>query len=220
MARLLPRSDFIYKHYIAILVVAILASVIGGYFSSKLSLQSDLAELLPDSFESVKALNRIKEQVGGVGHLRIIVETKDFSAAKEFAHHLEPTLLASPLISYIDYKNDAAFYKKNALLFLEMVELDSLQLAIQDKVDSEKQKLNPLFVDDLFGDEEEETEDDDLAKWESKYEDKEPKEYYTNDDSTVIVIKAFPVATNTNLKFVRKLFNEVKQIVETSKYKV
>lgn len=216
VARLLPRSDFIYKHYIAILVVATLASVIGGYFSSKLSLQSDLAELLPDTFESVKALNRIKEQVGGVGHLRIIVETKDFRAAKEFAHHLEPKLLASPLINYIDYKNDAAFYKENALLYLEMVELDSLQLAIQDKIDSEKQKLNPLFVDDLFGDEEEDTEDDDLAKWERKYEDKEPKEYYTNGDSTVIVIKAFPVGTNTNLKFVRKLFNEVKQIVEAS----
>ncbi|MFQ5824469.1 MAG: RND family transporter [bacterium] len=193
-----------------------MASIVGGYFASKLALQSDLAELLPESFESVKALNRIEEEVGGVGHLRIILETKKFAAAKAFANDLEPKLLTSPLVNYLDYKNDVAFYKKNALLFLEMEELDSLYTAIQNKIDAEKQKLNPLFVDDLFGDDENDSADADLAKWEKKYQDKEPKKYYTNEDNTVMVIKVFPTGTTTSLSFVQNMFEEVKQIVESA----
>jgi predicted RND superfamily exporter protein len=209
-------SRFVHQYYVPILLIGLFASVLGGYFTSKLTLQSDLAGLLPDSFESVKALNRIKEKVGSVGHLRIILETEKFEVAKAFAEHLEPKLLANPLINYVDYRNDVAFYKKNALLFLELGELDSLHTAVQNKIDAEKQKLNPLFVDDLFGDEEEESADDDLVSWEEKYKEHEPKEYYNNNDSTVWVIRVYPVATSTNIKFAEKLFNEVKSIVEAA----
>jgi predicted RND superfamily exporter protein len=216
MFRCQERFHFIYKYYIPILLIAFVVSLIGGYYASKLTLQSDLAELLPDSFESVKALNRIKDEVGAVGNLRIILETKNFEAAKAFANDLAPKLLASPLVNYLDYKNDVAFYKRNALLFLEMEELDSLYTAIQDKINAEKQKLNPLFVEDLFADEEEKSGEDGLAKWEEKYQDKEPKEYYTNEDSTVLVIKVFPSGTNTNIDFVQKMYDEVKRIVDSA----
>ena len=205
----------VYQRYIPILIAAIVLSAIGGYFASKLTLQSDLAELLPESFESVKALNRIKEEVGGVGNLRIAIETKDFDAAVRFAERLGPRLLASPMINRVDYKNDVDFYKKNALLFLEMAELDSLQTTVQNKIDAEKQKLNPLFVDDLFGDEEEDSPNTDLADWEGKYQDKEPKEYYTNDDSTVLVIQVSPSGTSTSIPHIRKLIKEVRRIVDS-----
>ncbi|MFQ5636456.1 MAG: RND family transporter [bacterium] len=190
-------------------------SILGGYFATKLTLQSDLAALLPDSFESVKALNRIKEEVGAVGDLRVIIESPNFNAAKAFAQDLASKLEESPFVNYLDYKNEVAFYRKNALLFLEMDELDSLHLAIQNKIDSEKQKLNPLFVDDLFGDDDDESAETDLADWEEKYQDKEPREYYTNEDSTVLVMKVVPTGTNTSLSFVQDMIEEVEKIVDT-----
>ncbi|MFQ5769237.1 MAG: RND family transporter, partial [bacterium] len=210
------KYDIVYRHYLPILIIALIFGVIGGYFTAKLKLHSDLAELLPDSFESVKALNRIKEEVGAVGDLRVIIEASNFEKAKAFAHALAPKLEASPYVNYLDYKNDVAFYKKNALLFLEMAELDSLHDAIQNKIDTEKQKLNPLFVDDLFGDDEVKSGDDDFAKWEENYQDKEPKEYYLNQDSTILVIKVIPTGTNTSLSFVQNTFNEVKKIVDAA----
>ncbi len=219
MSGLQEKCSFVYRQYKLILLVAVLASIIGGYYSSKLTLQSDLAELLPDTFESVKALNRIKEEVGGVGQLRIVLETKNFNTAQKLAQELEPKLLASPLINYIDYKNDIEFYKKNAMLYLELDELDSLHLAIQNKIDAEKQKLNPLFVDDLFGDDEEVDAGNDLAKWEDKYQDKEPKEYYTNADSTILVIKVFASSVNSNLAFIKEMLAEVQIIVESTHYR-
>ncbi len=215
MIQLRKRCYVIPKYYVPILIVAVIATAIGGYYSSKLTLQSDLAQLLPDSFESVKTLNRIKEKVGGVGQLRIALETRDFAAAKRLAHDLEPKLLASPRVNYVDYKNDVGFFKNNAMLYLDLDELDSLRADIQGKIDSEKQKLNPLFVDDLFADtgSDSAASDNDLSKWEDKYSEFDRKEYYTNDDSTVLVIKVFPASTNSNLKFIQQMFDEVQAIV-------
>jgi len=83
MFRFSEKYHFVYRYYIPIIIVALLTSIIGGYFASKLPLQSDLAELLPDSFESVQALNRIKDEVGGVSHLRIALESKNFEYIPE-----------------------------------------------------------------------------------------------------------------------------------------
>jgi len=210
------KSHIVHKYYIPILIVALVSSAIGGYYASKLTLQSNLAELLPDNFESVKALNRIKDEVGGVGNLQIVIETKDIEKAKAFAENLAPRLLANPIVNYLDYKNDVAFYKKNGLLLLDMDEIESLHTSIRDQIDAEKQKLNPLFVDDLFGDEDEAETDDNWSSWEDEYKAKEPNEYYINADGTVLIMKILPISTNSDLNFARKFYEEVKQIVESA----
>ena len=69
------KSYLILRHYILIIVVAVVATAVGGFYTSNLTLQSDLSVLLPNSFESVKALNRIKEEVGGVGQLKTFLAT-------------------------------------------------------------------------------------------------------------------------------------------------
>ncbi len=208
------------RYYVPILIVAVLGTIIGGYYASKLKLQTDLTALLPDHFESVKALNKIKEEVGGLGQLRLVIETKDFSAAKKLAADLTPRLLESKLIKYVDYKNDVKFYRKNALLFLEPAELDTLYRQIKDKVDQEKQKLNPLFVDDLFGDDDDDSEasDSTLEKTLAQYQQKIPKEYYANADSTVLVMKIFASEPNSNLAFIKKMIAEVKNVVAAADY--
>ncbi|NIR50900.1 MMPL family transporter, partial [candidate division KSB1 bacterium] len=216
MIDLREKHHLVYTHYIPILIAALVLSAVGGYFAAKLPLESDLAELLPDRFQSVQTLNRIRDEIGGVGHLRVILDTQNFEAAKKFAEDLEQRLLQSPIVNYVDYKNDVAFYKKNALLFLEMSELDSLHATVQNKIDEEKQQLNPLLVDDLFGDQTDESADADLAAWEEKYQDKEPKNYYTNEDSTILIMKVFPSEDNSSLSFVQKMFDEVKSIVQAT----
>ncbi|MFQ5601946.1 MAG: RND family transporter [bacterium] len=216
MFRFSEKYYVVYKYYVPILLVALLLSIVGGYYSSKLTLQTDLAELLPNNFESVKALNAIKEEVGGVGNLKIILETSHLDSAKAFAAALENKLLASPIVNYVDYKNDVAFYKKYGLLLMDLEEIDALYEGIQDKIDAEKQKLNPLFVDDLFADDEESTEDESWASWEEEYQYKEPNEYYINKDSTVLIMKVMPTSTNTDLAFVQDFYDEVTAIVEAA----
>ncbi len=205
--------NVIRRYYLYIVILALVFAGVGAYYTSKLTLQTDLTALLPESFTSVKAYNEIKKKVGGIGELRIVIETQDFNAAVKFANELAPALLKSPYVKYVDYKNDVEFYEKNALLFLTPSELDTLYAKIDRKIAREKQKLNPLFVEDLFGEPTEaapEESFDDLVK---QYEDLIPKRYYTDPDSTVLVMKVIPSGSNADLSFIRKMFADVQRIV-------
>lgn len=214
MIQIPSKCYLLYKYYKLILALAFVGTLVGGYYTSKLSLKSDLADLLPDDSKSVKALRRLKDEVGGLGQLRIVLESDDFSALQDFTRHLEPLLLASNQVNYVDYSNDVAFYEKNALLLLDTVKLDSLYEAIQSTIDTEKQKLNPLLVDDLFGDEEADEEVSELERWEEDYRSKEPKPFYTNADSTILVIKVLSSRTGSNLDDDRTMVDDVQRIVD------
>lgn len=214
MLRIPDHCDRLIRHHRLILVVALLATVAGAYFSAKLPLKSDLDDLLPDSFASVHAMNRMRQEVGGSGRLRVVLETKDFAAARRFAHDLDQRLMATPYVKYVDYRNNVAFYRRNALLFLDPEALDSLRDGIQHAIDKQKQRLNPLLVDDLFG-EPSEDKGGDLASWEEKYKEKEPREYYTNADSTILVVEVFPDQAQSALTFTRTMLRAVQEVVDS-----
>jgi predicted RND superfamily exporter protein len=208
--------ELIHRHHKPILIVAALATIVGGYLTSKLGLQSDLAELLPDHYESVRALDRVREEVGGTGNMRIVLDTRDFPSAVRFAKAVEPELLASSYVLDVDLERDVAFYEKNALLYLDTLQLDSLHTAIEDAIEAERQEINPFVVDDLFGDaeEEEETGTSELEEWEERYRENLPREYYMNEDSTVLVMLVYPAAGRTNLAYNRAMREEVGRIID------
>jgi len=215
MLRIPHQCEKLYRHHRTILVVALIASVIGAWLSLKLPLRSDLDDLLPDSFPSVHAMNRMRQEVGGSGRFRLVLEAPSFETMKRLAHDLEPRLAASPFVQYVDYRNNVEFYRTPALLFLEPAELDSLRQAIQDAIDSRKQELNPFMVDDLFGETDAESGSDKLETWEAKYQAQEPRSYYTNADSTVLVMEVFPFQARSDLSFVREVLANVQAIVDS-----
>lgn len=218
MLRIPHQCEKVFRYHRAILLLAAIFTVLGGWLAQKLPLNSELDALLPDSSPSVLAMERMRREVGGTGRFRLVLEARNFEAMARLAHDLEPRLVASPMVQYVDYQNDVAFYRKHALLFLEPAELDSLHEAIQQAVDDAKQSFNPLMVDDLFGDESadsEATPTDGLADWEAKYSDLEPRPYYTNPDSTVLVMDVFPVQANSSLESVREMLANVQAIVDS-----
>lgn len=221
MLRIPHQCEKVFRYHRLILVMAVIFTVLGALLARKLPLKSDLDALLPDSSPSVQAMERMRQEVGSSGRFRLVLEGSDFAAMTRLAHDLEPRLVASPMVQYVDYQNDVGFYRKHALLFLEPAELDSLQDAIQQAVDDGKQSFNPLMVDDLFGDASATpdasvaTATDELADWETKYSDLEPRPYYTNADSTVLVMDIFPVQANSSLESVRGMLANVQAIVDS-----
>lgn len=206
------------RYHKPILAFSAIATVVGGFYTSKLGLDADLAALLPDSFVSVQALRRMEAEVsGGTSSLRIALKTQDFDAAVALADQLAEDLLESEYVGSVDYENQVEFYEKNALLFLDTASLDSLHIAIQDAIDAHKQKLNPFMIDDLFGGPEPEVEDsDELARWEREYESELPSRYYVNPDSTVLVLKVLPAEGGANLSYSRRMVGDVRRIIEES----
>lgn len=210
--RLIPRS------YRWIIGIAVVGTLVGANLTAKLRLESDLAALLPNSFPSVQALDDMRAEVGGgVSKLRIVLSSGNFEALLSLAADLKPRLDASEYVMYSAYENEVEFYEENALLFLDPAELDSLYQAVEDAIDDEKQALNPFMVDDLFGfgggDEDEDADESDLEAWEAKYTDEELKPYYTNADSTVLVVEVFAAEESVNTDFSRLMLEEVRGIV-------
>jgi len=206
------------RYYGAILAVSVVATAVGGYLTSKISLDSDLSALLPDSFLSVQALRRMEQEVaGGTSSLRVALKSDDFDALVRLADDLAAALSASEYVGSIDYQNDVEFYEKNALLFLDTLSLDSLHVAIQEAIDAEKQALNPFMIDDLFGPPPTaaaDTESDDLARWEEEYAGELPERYYLNPDSTVMVLSLLPAQPGADLAYNRSMVEEVRRIVD------
>ncbi len=205
------------RHYVAILAVASAVTALGGWLSSKLKIDTDLAALLPDSFESVKALRRMEGEVGGTSQLRIALKTEDFGAAAALADRLAEALLESEYVGSVDYRNDVEFYERHALLFLDVEQLDSLYDAVQGAIDRERQAVNPFMVEDLFGPSPTESgeRDDDLAEWEERYTEELPSRYYVNPDSTVLVLSVNPAVAGADIGYGRRLLEDVRRIVDS-----
>ncbi|MDE2721739.1 MAG: hypothetical protein OXI59_00040, partial [Gemmatimonadota bacterium] len=69
-------AGWTYQHYRGILVVSILLTAFCSIFVYRLGrkLETDLVALIPENYQSVKTLNEIKQRVGGVGSLVVLVQ--------------------------------------------------------------------------------------------------------------------------------------------------
>lgn len=207
-------AGWTYRHYKGILVVSILLTAFCSIFAYKLGrkLETDIVALIPENYQSVKTLEEIKQRVGGVGSLTVLVQSPDFEANTRFVEDLARELRGEEYahyINFVDYKNDVEFYRKNALLFMETGDLDEILTRIDDYIIQEKLKLSPLYI---ALDEGEATLD--FSDIEAKY--RTPKNgddtYYTNPDHTILALEARAAGTVSNIGFA----TEMKRVIQAA----
>ncbi len=209
-------AGWTYRHYKGILVVSILLTAFCSIFVYRLGskLETDLVALIPENYQSVKTLNEIKQRVGGVGSLVVLVQSPDFEANRRFvedlAHELQDEKYGT-YINFVDYKRDAEFYRKNALLFMETDDLDEIFTRIDDYIIQEKLKLSPLYIS---LDEEEAVLD--FSDIESKYRTagNGDETYYTNSDRTILALEAMAAGTVSNIGFAKDMQWVIQQAVK------
>ena len=209
-------AGWTYRHYKGILVVSILLTAFCSIFVYRLGrkLETDLVALIPENYQSVKTLNEIKQRVGGVGSLVVLVQSPDFEANRRFAEDLAHELQDEKYetyINFVDYKRDAEFYRKNALLFMETDDLDEVLTRIDDYIIQEKLKLSPLYIS---LDEEEAVLD--FSDIEAKYRtaDNGDETYYTNPDRTILALEAMAAGTVSNIGFAKDMQRVIQQAVK------
>jgi hypothetical protein len=143
--------DFIKKHLIFAIVVVIITTGISVFLASKLAIKSDLKALLPDNYQSVEELNKMLDRIGGVSSLIVVAESPNFEANKKFMDDLAVRLNQLPpeTIRYIDYKADKVneFYESNFLYYLNDGDLDRLYSSVERRIDYEKLRHSPIFID-------------------------------------------------------------------------
>ncbi|WP_233595609.1 MULTISPECIES: RND family transporter [Corallococcus] len=214
-----------HRRPIVALLCALLLSGVGLLCARNLTLNANLADLLPESFKSVQAIKTQEERYGALGWVVVVGDEADPEQLQRFAQDLAPKLEALPGIRYVEITRPSRFFRDHALYFLSPEDLKEVERRIEARLTWERLHANPLFVS---------LEDDDPAPsldfsdLEKKYGgnavtrlSNNPSEFYLDPAERRVVVLAKPETSSSDLTFSRKIVDEVQDVVkqqDLSKY--
>ena len=205
---------YVFHHHLGIILVSLVVSALAASLAVRLKIKADSADLLPDDYVSVRELNRIKERVGGIAPLMVIVTGEDLAACVDFVHVLADSLERSPMLSSVVRGRMAQteFLGRNRLLYMDLADLRELQRRVEDKVELEKLRRSPLYV----GLEEEE-DPLDLHDLEARYADRRTgldRDYYLTKEGNGVILRVYPSGVITDMTFSRRLLAGIRSTIE------
>ena len=209
-------ADITYRRYKLILVLATVLTIAGSYFVVQLvkRIETDIAALIPDDYRSVRTLKDIEEVVGGVGSWRLLVQSDDYEASKRFVDDLVVELKKneySEYVNFVSYQKEIDFYKTNALLYMDIDDLEEILVRIEDRVSQEKIKLSPLYIDLSDG---EEAEPLDFTDIQEKYNGGgETDPYFSDQEKTIVALEVEAAGTVSNIGFSKKMHRVIQEAV-------
>ncbi len=222
LALLRPLIQLNYRYPFAVLLISISLAVGAGFYATRLAIDTDLASLLPEHYESVQALERLRESVGGETPLEVTINSPDFEANRAFAEALIPRAmeLHDPrrddyFVNRYEFRRDVEVLKDYALYLSTEDEIDQVINYLEDRLERARLEANPFFIDfeDDFDDEEDD-EEDRLRKFEEMYHELIPSEYPVNQDSSSLVLSFYPTGSQSDLTYIRNLFDAFQQLID------
>lgn len=193
------------------LVMAAVLTAIGGFFAAKLPMIADLEKLLPQSFDSVRDLEPVKERFGGIGYIVLVGMNAEPAQLEKFADEYAPRIEKEiPGIRYVDYKRSGGFFQDRALYFLDVPDLEEIARRIKEREKYERRQANPMLVklDD------EEPPSLDMSDIQDKYGKRSDQristggEYYLDPQKKMVVLLAKPEHVAADLDFSKKLVDD------------
>ena len=209
------------RHPWLVLILALVAATASVYAGRGISIDSDLAKLIPDSYPSVQALEKLKETVGSESDMAVAIQSPSFEANKAFAEDLIPRALAmraagsdEPYLTRVDYRRDTEFMEQNALYFATDDELDSLESFLDARIEDARLEANPFFFDlDLEEEDEAVASEEDAAHaLQAVYDELVGTEYPISPDSTTMVLHFHPSGAQTNIAFIESLYADMEEL--------
>ncbi|MGB5810581.1 MAG: MMPL family transporter [Polyangiales bacterium] len=182
-----------------ILFAALIVSVVSVFFARNLGLDSRFIALLPENRPSVQDLDKVRDRVRGLSALTVAVQSpsKDVDGMRRFVEDLASELgeLPSEQTGIIDWNVGAYddFVRENKHLYAPLDLLERLRDALEDRLDRERLKHNPLWVDLYDEDERESVEDilDELEEESDRGEEtaeKFPEGFYQHEDGDLVAM--------------------------------
>lgn len=217
-------ADANYRRPALALAIALALSLVGLFFARGLTLDANLVSLLPHSFQSVKDLEKLEQQFGGLGWVVVVGEGGDPEALRRFADDLAPQLEALPTIRFVEKKRPGPFFREHALYYLSLDDLKEVERRIEARLTWEKQRANPLFVPLV----DEPAPSLDFSDLEAKYAagsigrlSSQSGDYYLDPAARRVVLLAKPEGISADLSFSRRVITDVEGLLarqDLSKY--
>lgn len=161
--------NFKYKVFFFILVLLI--AILGASVANRLSINLELDKLLPDTSESVVEMNQISDEIGGIGHLNILIgpienpqqwipkasqKLKQLPDVKYVLDKTEEYLLEDKSLYLMSLKEFLKL-RKNARVLFNKGKVGFFDLGLEDE---DIRKQNTLDAKQYFKDFKEENESD------------------------------------------------------------
>ena len=208
-------SLYLFRHSFFALIFFALVAASALYMAKKLTMDADLAALLPDSFQSVEDLELVKQRFGGIGYVVITLQQSTAENMRTFADDIHQRLTPLADVSFVDHRKPVEFFQDRALYFLDVEDLNIIKKRITKRYRWEKKTRNPMYID-LEGSQPPEVTFDDLedkyagegnSDWMSAQKSEEA--YYFNADKTLLAIFVKPKMASADLAFSQKIIDDI-----------
>ncbi len=113
----------LHKRPKTVVFFSLLLTIFFAYFASQLEIKTSLTQALPSQYESVKLMEKMEEQFGGLGKLTVILKSKDSALNKKTLLKLVQNLKNHPDINLLDYKKEKEFFDQYQLLYISLIDL-------------------------------------------------------------------------------------------------
>ena len=206
-----------------VITFSILLAAIAAVFASRLTVDTDIANLLPESNENVQALRQLEQTAGGETPMQVAIKSPDFDANIRFAERLVQESLemeyertGNPFFNRADLRRETDILKDNALYLATIEELEQIKRYLENEIETAREEANPFFVDffDDFEEEEGDPGEPQIGDFRESYDEFIPSEYPVSDDSTLVVFDLYPTGSKSDIRYLEDLFSSYEDLVE------
>lgn len=203
--------SFAVRHWLSVLALVVVVTGGALWSAKQLTLDGDLARLLPEEAQSAKNLAELERLYGAqVGRLTLVISAKGAEAeadAKlvEALEALGPKLEAIEGVARVELVDPVSELEPYRLLYMKYDDLEVIVERLKKRIRWERQRANPLFAGLK-----QEPPSVDFSEIEAKYE-RDGRTYYVGDrgERLVFVHPSFPAS---NLDRSRALTAAVRQV--------
>jgi predicted RND superfamily exporter protein len=209
-ARSLAWVGRIDRHRGAIVALALLLALLGGWAASRLRLDQELRRLLPDDFPSVSDLDRASDRLGNQNDLYVTIRSPSRAANVAFGEQLAARLAARGDLRWVSFRRDRSFFVDNALLYADLGDLLELRREVIGRIRDEVARQ--AYGDFGGGDRASATASlrERREGLEQRYvERRDFTEFDEADDGRLMVVRARPVAPPTDIEAASRLQAEI-----------
>ncbi len=204
-------ADGLYKHPGLIALVIVILVGLSFWQMSKLTINYNQLELIPQDLPSVLATKRMFKLAGGYGNLFIALRGKDVSQMKQVADDLTAGIRRIPEVRSATCRQDVSFLRDHLAYYIDIDDLNEAYGLMRKKIRALTREKLGMKSDDTETDKE-------LNKLVDKYRNVNSKfvddEYNIDPDREMILIVIQANGIPNNLDFSKKLLSDVSSVIE------
>ena len=211
-----PIVKFNIRHPFWVVCVSVALAVIASFYALKLTVDTDIANLLPSTHPNVQALNQLQEIAGGETEMKVAIKSPDFEANIAFAELLAERSMELyyprrdfNYFNRVEFRRDTEVLKDNSLYLATKGELEEIIEFLEDEIETARQEANPFFVDfldDFDDDDEFEEPESNIDRFQQNYENLIPSEYPMSEDSTLVILTLYPTGPQSDIRYLEDMF--------------